>query len=300
MHLLHPFFKNFLGETPTHPPYCERIQTILFCFIWFSTVEVKILPHCVYRRSEFWRQKSQSHDWEDQHQKWAQNAPFASMFKNFPGEAPPPGPPPKGGGIPSRTLPPATLRMDLVTPPQGNPLDLPLHRKNNDLILPCGNYFRIWKYWCLNIQSENNSNNIECFIPLAFAIVNQSILLRKFPENNCLVDRQINFGGGGVKKKLWKKDVKNEHFMGNNEISNEKWNFFKLKLGVSKLLECKILHQIPQSFWGSWAAPRPPAVRAPRVARCATRFASRTPLHSFLPTGMNFLCQSDIILTINR
>ena len=35
--------------------------------------------------------------------------------------------------------------------------------------------------------------------------------------------------------------------MGNNEISNEQWNFFKLKLGVSKLLECRILHQIPQS-----------------------------------------------------
>ena len=55
--------------------------------------------------------------------------------------------------------------------------------------------------------------------------------------------------------------------------------FFKLKLGVSKLLECRILHQIPQSFWGPSAAPRPPAVEV-------TRFASRTPLHSFLPTGM--------------
>ena len=60
------------------------------------------------------------------------------------------------------------------------------------------------------------------------------------------------------------------------KLAMEKWNFVKLKLGVSKSLECRILHQIP------------PAVRAPRVARCATRFASRTPLHRFLPTGMPY------------
>ena len=36
----------------------------------------------------------------------------------------------------------------------------------------------------------------------------------------------------------------------------------------------------------------PPTVRAPRIARCATRFASRTPLHSFLPTGMRWTYQN--------
>ena len=36
MHHLHPFFKNFLGETRP-PPYCERIKTPLFGFIWSST-----------------------------------------------------------------------------------------------------------------------------------------------------------------------------------------------------------------------------------------------------------------------
>ena len=35
------------------------------------------------------------------------------------------------------------------------------------------------------------------------------------------------------------------------------WNF---NLGVRKSLECRIFNHLPQSFWGPWAAPRPPAV----------------------------------------
>ena len=46
------------------------------------------------------------------------------------------------------------------------------------------------------------------------------------------------------------------------EIMNkamQKWNFFKLKLGVSKLLECRILHQIPQTPGRNESNPPPPA-----------------------------------------
>ena len=58
--------------------------------------------------------------------KWAQNAPFASIFQKF-SRGRPPGPPPAGGGLPLPHPPPAALRADLVTPPPAvDPLDPPL------------------------------------------------------------------------------------------------------------------------------------------------------------------------------
>ena len=36
--------------------------------------------------------------------------------------------------------------------------------------------------------------------------------------------------------------------------------FRKFEWSVWKLLDCRILHQIPKGFWEPWAAPKPPAV----------------------------------------
>ena len=57
--------------------------------------------------------------------------------------------------------------------------------------------------------------------------------------------------------------------------------FGKFDWSAWKLLDWRILLQIPQGFWEPWTAPRPP------TARCAIRDASRrTPLWKFLPTGL--------------
>ena len=56
--------------------------------------------------------------------------------------------------------------------------------------------------------------------------------------------------------------------------------FRKFEWSALKLLDWRILLQMPLGFWGSLKAPRPPA------ARCATRDACRrTPLWKFLPTS---------------
>ena len=34
----------------------------------------------------------------------------------------------------------------------------------------------------------------------------------------------------------------------------------KIEWSAWKLLDCRILHQIPQGFWEPWAAPKPPVV----------------------------------------
>ena len=61
------------------------------------------------------------------------------------------------------------------------------------------------------------------------------------------------------------------------------WTFRKFEWSALKLLEWRILLEIPLGFWGSLKAPRPPA------ARCASRDACRwTPLWKFLPTGLNW------------
>ena len=118
MHHLHPFFKKFLGETPTPPPCCERIKTPLFGFIWSSTAKMKILPRCVYQRSELWRQKFHTIFWKKINANSAKNGirihhlhPF---FKKFPGEAP--RTPTCGRGYPLPQHLPEALRADLVTP----------------------------------------------------------------------------------------------------------------------------------------------------------------------------------------
>ena len=57
--------------------------------------------------------------------------------------------------------------------------------------------------------------------------------------------------------------------------------FRKFEWSALKLLDWRILLQIPLDFWGSLKAPRPPA------ERCATCDACRrTPLWKFLPTGL--------------
>ena len=68
-------------------------------------------------------------------------------------------------------------------------------------------------------------------------------------------------------------------------LKNQFWKTGLLEslneLSAWKLLDCRILLQIPQGFWEPWGAPRPP------TARCAIRDASRrTPLWKFLPTGL--------------
>ena len=60
--------------------------------------------------------------------------------------------------------------------------------------------------------------------------------------------------------------------------------FRKFEWWTWKILDCRVLLQIPRAFCGPWVAPRPPA------ARCATRDGSRrTPLWKFLPTGLSEL-----------
>ena len=71
---------------------------------------------------------------------------------------------------------------------------------------------------------------------------------------------------------------------------HKKQDFLKFKWSAWKLLDCRILPQIPQRFWGPCPAPITPAVIAPRCVRCATRVArlrvSVTPLWKFLSTGL--------------
>ena len=57
----------------------------------------------------------------------------------------------------------------------------------------------------------------------------------------------------------------------------ENWDFHKLEWSAWKLLDCKILHQIPQGVLGPWASPKPLPDR-------------RTPFWKFLPTGLNLIC----------
>jgi hypothetical protein len=75
--------------------------------------------------------------------------------------------------------------------------------------------------------------------------------------------------------------------MNNIQIQCKKQDFLKFKWSAWKLLDCWILHQIPQSFWGPWTALRPPAVIAQRGVRLALRLrVTVTPLWKFLSTGL--------------
>ena len=89
MHHLHPFFKHFLGETPTPPPLLQEDKKFPYGFIWSSTAKVKIRPRCVYRRSELWRQKLHTIFGEKINTNSAKNGLRMHHFsKIFPGEAP--------------------------------------------------------------------------------------------------------------------------------------------------------------------------------------------------------------------
>ena len=121
MYHLHPFFKNFLGETPTPPPILREDKKFpLVGFIWSSTGKVKILPHHIYRRSELWRQKLHTIFWgkidTNSAKKWAQDAPFASIFQKF-SRGRPPNPHLREGVSPSRTLPLRRFAPNMLRPP---------------------------------------------------------------------------------------------------------------------------------------------------------------------------------------
>ena len=45
-----------------------------------------------------------------------------------------------------------------------------------------------------------------------------------------------------------------------SKLVMENMAFRKVEWSVWKLLDCRILHQIPKGFWEPWAAPKPPAV----------------------------------------
>ena len=86
---------------------------------------------------------------------------------------------------------------------------------------------------------------------------------------------------------MWK-NVFNEHFMWNNEMSNEEMELFQTEIRCLQIARMQDFAPNTPGLLGALSGPRPPAVTAPRNARCATHFASRTPLHSFLPTGMTY------------
>jgi hypothetical protein len=64
-----------------------------------------------------------------------------------------------------------------------------------------------------------------------------------------------------------------------------KLGFQGIIFSARKLRECRILHHLPQSFWGPSAAPRPPSVRPPLRGEegswPSTRFLNRFEYTSF-------------------
>ena len=97
MHHLHPFFKNFLGETPNPPPHCEKIKKFpSLAFPLDLQLRWKFFPHHVYRWSEIWKQKLHTilggwnrHELGKNGLRMHHLHPF---FKNFLGETPNPPP----------------------------------------------------------------------------------------------------------------------------------------------------------------------------------------------------------------
>ena len=118
MHLLHPFFKNFLGEIPTPPPFCKKIKNyplLLYNMILGATAEVKISPAS--RISGVMKAKLTHNLGGGVSTRIRQKNGFKMHYlhqffkKNFPGEAP--GTPPTGWVSPSpplRRLEPIWLR----------------------------------------------------------------------------------------------------------------------------------------------------------------------------------------------
>ena len=118
------FCKNYLGETPS-PPYCEKVKKspslalydllqLRWKFSRITYIEDRSFESNNYTR--FFGRKINTNS--------AKNGlrmhhlhPF---FTKFPGGGPP-DPHLREGGFPSRTLPPAALCADLVTPPDSGP-----------------------------------------------------------------------------------------------------------------------------------------------------------------------------------
>ena len=87
------FKKNSQETRP--PPYCGRIKN--------STLGLELILY------------SKDENWHDISKKWAQNAPFTSIFNKFPGGGPPD--PHLQEGYPLSQPPHAALHAHYVTPP---------------------------------------------------------------------------------------------------------------------------------------------------------------------------------------
>ena len=73
---------------------------------------------------------------------------------------------------------------------------------------------------------------------------------------------------------MGKKDVFNEHFMGNNNKSNAKMELFQTEIRCLQISRMQDFAPNTPELLGALSGPRPPAVM------------SRTPRQSFLATGM--------------
>ena len=99
MHHLHLFFNNFLRGTPP-PPYCERIKNFPFLALYDPLQLRWKLSRITY--IEALKAKLLGKNQLELAKKWAQNAPFVSIFEIFLGEIP---------------TPPPLLREDTPPPP---------------------------------------------------------------------------------------------------------------------------------------------------------------------------------------
>ena len=123
MHHLHPFFKNFLGETPTPPPpYCEKIKNFP-SLAFYDLLQLRWkFSHITYIQDQSFEGKNYTQFFGEKstrtrQKKWAQNAPFDSIFQKF-SRGRPPGPPPTGGGIPLPPPSPCGASHRLCYPPR--------------------------------------------------------------------------------------------------------------------------------------------------------------------------------------
>ena len=88
------FSKIFSGRPRIPSPYYERINSPLWLYMILYSSRITYVEDRSFEGNFLLREKNQ----HDLGKKWAQNAPFASIFQKFPGGGP--GPPPAGGGNP--------------------------------------------------------------------------------------------------------------------------------------------------------------------------------------------------------
>ena len=97
MHHLHLFFKNFLGETPTIPPPLRKDKNFPSLAL-YDSLQLRWTFSCItYIEDRSFESKNYTKFYGEKstrtRQKWAKNAPFASVFsKNFSGRPEPPPP----------------------------------------------------------------------------------------------------------------------------------------------------------------------------------------------------------------